>query len=292
MNDSEQVWVYATGGERRGPSSAREIGALISGDRLPEQTLVWKPGMSDWAPARDVPEISRYCAPPVPRSLVGNNRETARPIAQGAGGGGDNRPGRPAGAAGVLAGDPAPAEKAKDTSAPSRPSVVVPTAPVTPSQPHRPPAAAKWGESLKVLGFILVVSVAGALGRGIGRAVVPPSASTERPTSVAFLTRVAEQMSRQIRVPKMLDSETQLVRVEALEGMLVYQNRFVNYSRDQMDPPALEAAQRRTLQASICSTPETRDNLLKRGIMMRYAYRDRFDALVMTIDIRPADCGL
>lgn len=68
MTEADQVWIYAIDQTRRGPASASEIAALISGDRLPSNTLVWKPGMNDWHAAEDVLEIAGLCAPPVPEA--------------------------------------------------------------------------------------------------------------------------------------------------------------------------------------------------------------------------------
>ena len=63
VKESDQAWIYAMNGARHGPASAREVAALISSDRLPITALVWKPGMTDWVAASDVPEIASRCAP-------------------------------------------------------------------------------------------------------------------------------------------------------------------------------------------------------------------------------------
>ena len=70
MKESDQAWIYAMNGARHGPASAREVAALISSDRLPITALVWKPGMTDWVAASDVPEIASRCAPPLPASII------------------------------------------------------------------------------------------------------------------------------------------------------------------------------------------------------------------------------
>ena len=66
MTEQEGDWIYAVGGKRIGPTSARKIAMLISADGLPAGTLVWKAGMTAWLPASDVPEIATHCAPPLP----------------------------------------------------------------------------------------------------------------------------------------------------------------------------------------------------------------------------------
>ncbi len=68
MTESERVWIYAVGNERRGPVSAGELGLLISSGRLLASTLVWRPGMAEWHEAGHVTEIAALCAPPVPKA--------------------------------------------------------------------------------------------------------------------------------------------------------------------------------------------------------------------------------
>lgn len=70
MSDSDQVWVYAGDGVRHGPTTAREIANLLLAERLTADTLVWRPGMTDWTPARDVPEIAGHLPPPLPKHLA------------------------------------------------------------------------------------------------------------------------------------------------------------------------------------------------------------------------------
>ena len=77
MTEPDREWIYAVDGERRGPLSAKEIAALISGDRLPQSTLVWKPGMAEWRPAYGVQEIAGYCAPPLPDLLARVRQDAA-----------------------------------------------------------------------------------------------------------------------------------------------------------------------------------------------------------------------
>jgi len=40
-----------------------------------------------------------------------------------------------------------------------------------------------------------------------------------------------------------------------------------------------------------CSQPETRDDFLKKGVTLRYAYYDKDKKHVATVDVTPADCG-
>ncbi|HLU72988.1 MAG TPA: SPFH domain-containing protein [Nonomuraea sp.] len=63
----QHQWFLGVGGERRGPFD--EAGLAAAG--LTPDALVWRAGMAQWAPARDVPELAallRSTPPPLPPS--------------------------------------------------------------------------------------------------------------------------------------------------------------------------------------------------------------------------------
>lgn len=51
-------WYYVENGERRGPVATDVLSGQISSGGLPSNTLVWRDGMSDWAPADTLHELS------------------------------------------------------------------------------------------------------------------------------------------------------------------------------------------------------------------------------------------
>ena len=56
----EQSQTYlAVDGTQAGPFSDGELVKLAQNDLLTPETLVWKPGMSAWAPAAQVPEVNK-----------------------------------------------------------------------------------------------------------------------------------------------------------------------------------------------------------------------------------------
>ena len=110
------------------------------------------------------------------------------------------------------------------------------------------------------------------------------------PTSQAYLSTVASEMNRTL--PTMLDKDTQLVDTVGLEGALLYHYRLVNYTADQLDPSELDKGLRPSLVQKDCTTPQTRDTLLKQGVKLRHIYRDKNDRDVVTIEIVGKDCGL
>lgn len=50
-------WYYSAAGEQCGPVTILDIRNLIANRQLVAEDLVWKEGMSDWTPIRDVPEL-------------------------------------------------------------------------------------------------------------------------------------------------------------------------------------------------------------------------------------------
>jgi|SRR5919108_1539665 hypothetical protein len=111
----------------------------------------------------------------------------------------------------------------------------------------------------------------------------------EDPRSQARLSRIAAELNRS--VPVMIDQETELMPTEGLEGMLIYNYRLVSYSAAQIDPKRFAAGAKQRVAQRACSTPETRDDFLKKGVTLRYAYYDKDKKPIAAVDVTPADCG-
>ncbi len=90
---------------------------------------------------------------------------------------------------------------------------------------------------------------------------------------------------------KRIDAETELMPTEGLEGMLIYNYRLVSYSAAQIDSKRFAAGAKQRVVQGACSTPETRDDFLKKGVTLRYSYYDKDKKPIATIDVKPADCG-
>ncbi|WP_010585442.1 GYF domain-containing protein [Schlesneria paludicola] len=52
-----RVWHYAVGEEQCGPTTLLELRGMIVGNQLMVDDLVWKDGMDDWKPIREVAEL-------------------------------------------------------------------------------------------------------------------------------------------------------------------------------------------------------------------------------------------
>lgn len=111
----------------------------------------------------------------------------------------------------------------------------------------------------------------------------------EEPGSKEYLSKVAAEINRS--VPVMIDQETELLPVQGADGMLIYNYRLVSYSSAQLDAKKFAAGAKQRVAQSACSRPETRDDFLKKGVTLRYAYFDKDKQHIATIDVTPSDCG-
>lgn len=132
--------------------------------------------------------------------------------------------------------------------------------------------------------FFLFAGFASLLVKGAQAAMASVDA-----TSVKFLERIAEGASTEL--PIMVDEETEFYEVTAAEALLTYHYRMVNYRADDLDPDAFADAIRDEAQQKLCTTPQTRDPLLKKGVTVRFSYFGNEGDLIASFDTTPADCG-
>ena len=103
-----------------------------------------------------------------------------------------------------------------------------------------------------------------------------------------FLGKIVAEINRS--VPMMIDQETELMPAEGAPGMLIYNYRLVGYSVTQVDQERFAAGAKERVKQNACGRPETRDNLLKKGVTLRYSYFDKDKQHIATIDVTPSDC--
>src|SRR5688572_5147936 len=111
----------------------------------------------------------------------------------------------------------------------------------------------------------------------------------DNPRSEESLNRLAAEINR--RVPVMIDKETELLPAVGAEGLLTYNYRLVSYSVTQFDATRFAVGAKERVTQGACNRPETRDDLLKNGVTLRYSYYDKDKQHIATIDISSADCG-
>lgn len=160
---------------------------------------------------------------------------------------------------------------------------------------------------------LIIGIVAGVLGLGlivflvfvfaIFRAASSPTSSTPTVStsdtttssdntelSLPFLQNVAREAS--IGLPRMLDGETQEETVTALPGTLVYHNRLVHKTVSQLSVPVFTQILKPSIVSSDCANSAVRDQLLLKGVTLRYTYVDKFGSFITSIDITKHDCGI
>ena len=137
----------------------------------------------------------------------------------------------------------------------------------------------------KIITFIVAAVFFGAM---IWWAV-PKSSQRENPRSQESLDKLAAEINR--GVPVMIDKETELLHAVGTDGMLIYNYRLVSYSVSQLDSDKFAAGAKERITQGACNRPETRDDLLKQGVTLRYSYFDKDKQHIATIDVLPADCG-
>ena len=60
------LWYYARNGQRMGPVEEAEIQRLLQTGQLAGTDLVWKPGLPEWRPAGQMPELASFFRPAGP----------------------------------------------------------------------------------------------------------------------------------------------------------------------------------------------------------------------------------
>lgn len=135
---------------------------------------------------------------------------------------------------------------------------------------------------------ILGVLLAGIPGYRLAVRLVagPPP---DDPRSAAFLNRVAANINPLF--PRQVDAETEITRVSALDGILVYHYRFINVASADV-PRAVLARLRPTVMRSSCANEGTLNNFIRRDITLRYSYSDKSGRALASFDITRADCGV
>ena len=136
----------------------------------------------------------------------------------------------------------------------------------------------------------IVWIVAGGLAALLVWWILPGYFTTkEDPRSVEHLKKVAAEINRS--VPMMIDKETELMPAQGAPGVLIYNYRLVSYSASQIDPARIAAGAKQRVTQAACNQPETRDDFLKKGVTLRYAYYDKDKHPIASVDVTPADCG-
>lgn len=138
------------------------------------------------------------------------------------------------------------------------------------------------------INVIILVVIAAVVGGVVGKDMAQHYFNDDI-KSEQYLTKLSNEINK--KTPIMADQETELFSTLGLQGVFVYNYRFVNVHADQVNTDKLMYNLREPVQRAACSTPQTRDNFLKKGISLRYTYYDSKKIYIGSLDVRPADCG-
>jgi hypothetical protein len=72
----------------------------------------------------------------------------------------------------------------------------------------------------------------------------------------------------------MADQDTEIMSTGALEATIIYNYRLVNLRAADISSSSLIETMKPRVTNAACTTPQTRDEFLKNGITLRYAYYD------------------
>jgi hypothetical protein len=136
-----------------------------------------------------------------------------------------------------------------------------------------------------LIALSIVLGVAGSLA---AKTYFKPSPETIDVNSQIGLSKLASDMNKTL--PMMIDKDTELVATVGLPDMFVYNYRLVNHVVQDLDPQKIKELMKPGIINSACTTPETREQFLQKGVSLRYSYADKDRQHVTSIDVTPQDC--
>ena len=113
---------------------------------------------------------------------------------------------------------------------------------------------------------IIAASIGGGIGKDLAKYYLDRNNDI---TSEQFLSKLASEMNK--KTPIVVDKETELISTVGLQGVFVYNYRLVNMEATRLDSGRLLSSIRDQIQAVACTTPQTRDTFLKKGVILRYS---------------------
>jgi len=108
------------------------------------------------------------------------------------------------------------------------------------------------------------------------------------PASKTALTEIARVSNKEL--PIMIDDQTELVKLEGLEGVLVYHYRLTEVMPGQISSETLVQRLSPMISANTCADPESRERFLENGIDIRHVYSDSQNGMIGEFDVSASDC--
>jgi hypothetical protein len=76
----EVEWFLSDGEHTEGPGTLSELTSLLREQSDPLKFLIWRPGLEDWMPVADVPELAEFRRPPPLPEILPSQYQTAAAI--------------------------------------------------------------------------------------------------------------------------------------------------------------------------------------------------------------------
>lgn len=102
------------------------------------------------------------------------------------------------------------------------------------------------------------------------------------------LSKLASDLNKTL--PMMVDKETEWLSAIGVQNVFIYNYRMVNHSVENIDPQKFNELIRPNIINAACTTPETKQQFLTKGVTLRYTYADKDRRHITSIDVTPTDC--
>lgn len=139
---------------------------------------------------------------------------------------------------------------------------------------------AGWNRLIRLGVFAAIVATAGALAFSEQLGPSRPSSDLSRASLAKAVARLGQS------VPSMVDSDTEITKVTALDGRILYEYRLVKVDSKRIDAAALLADLKKKVAARLCDANE----FLKSGVIFEYVYLDKSATRIGTFEITSMDC--
>lgn len=138
---------------------------------------------------------------------------------------------------------------------------------------------ARWGRFVRLGVFAAIIAGVGAVA--FSEHLGPPSTVD---LSRASLAKAVARLNR--TVPSMVDTDTELTNVTALDGRILYEFRLVKVDSRLVDNAALLANVKKKVSATVCDANE----FVSSGVILEYVYSDQVANRIGTFEVTGMDC--
>lgn len=108
-------------------------------------------------------------------------------------------------------------------------------------------------------------------------------------TSAAYLSELAKQTEKKVKVPVMVDEETRLVSIEGFDHEFQYNYVLVNYSSNDLDSAKFIKIMKEQLTETVCGKKELKP-FLDKDIALSYTYKGTDKKLIGKVSVTKDMC--